>query len=435
MFETFGEVISFAILGERSETGGTEARENKAMMKLTKIRQIFDRRKIAEKEIEIVVQKQIADSGVTISPGTSIAIAVGSRGIANIDRVVRATVQAIKDMGGQPFIIPAMGSHGGATAEGQKEVLEGYGVTEDYTGAPIKSSLEVVELPQEGLENKVYMDKYAYEADATIIINRVKVHTDFHGPIESGLMKMCVIGLGKHKQALEIHRYGTKGLRELVPLTARQTLKYGNIILGIALAENAYDETAIIKALPPSEIEQEEMKLLEWSRRNMPKLPVAQIDVLIVDEFGKDISGAGMDTNIIGRMKIRGEQEPEYPDITCIILLDLTDNSHGNAVGMGLADLITRKFYEKIDFRTTYENSLTSNFLERGNMPIVVDTEELALQYALRYSGLTHLGNAKIIRIKNTLKLDEIFVSQRVVDEVKDRENIEITDETVEIFR
>ncbi len=402
-------------------------------MKLTKIGQVFDRTKIVDEEIEVAVQKQIADSGVTVSPRASIAIAVGSRGIANIHRVARATVQTVRDMGGQPFVVPAMGSHGGATAEGQKEVLESYGVTEDYTGAPIKSSMEVVELPRERLENKVYMDKYAYQADATIIINRVKAHTDFHGPIESGLMKMCVIGLGKHKQALEIHRYGARGLKELIPPTARQILKHGNIILGIALAENAYDETAIIKAVQPFDIEREDRQLLEWVKANMPRLPVAQIDVLIVDEFGKDISGAGMDTNIIGRMKIRGEKEPEYPDIRCIILLDLTQKSHGNAVGLGLADIITRKFFEKIDFQVTYENALTSNFLERGKMPIIAETEQLAFQYALRYSGVTE-ENAKIVRIKNTLKLDEILVSQRVLDEVKDRRNIEVTDEIVEIF-
>ncbi len=402
-------------------------------MKLTKIGQVFDRTKIVDEEIEVAVQKQIADSGVTVSPGASIAIAVGSRGIANIHRVARATAQTVRDMGGQPFVVPAMGSHGGATAEGQKEVLESYGVTEDYTGAPIKSSMEVVELPRERLENKVYMDKYAYQADATIIINRVKAHTDFHGPIESGLMKMCVIGLGKHKQALEIHRYGARGLKELIPPTARQILKHGNIILGIALAENAYDETAIIKAVQPFDIEREDRQLLEWVKANMPRLPVAQIDVLIVDEFGKDISGAGMDTNIIGRMKIRGEKEPEYPDIRCIILLDLTQKSHGNAVGLGLADIITRKFFEKIDFQVTYENALTSNFLERGKMPIIAETEQLAFQYALRYSGVTK-ENAKIVRIKNTLKLDEILVSQRILDEVKDRRNIEVTDEIVEIF-
>lgn len=399
-------------------------------MKLTKIRQHFETTKIPDGDIEAVVQQQIIDSGITLTNGASVAIAVGSRGIANIHRVVKATVQKIKEMGGSPFIVPAMGSHGGATAEGQREVLESYGVTEEYVGAPIKSSMEVVELPQEDLVNKVYMDTYAYEADASVIINRVKVHTDFHGPLESGLMKMCVIGLGKHKQALAIHRYGVRGLRDLMPLTARQILKHGNIILGIALVENAYDETAIIKALQPAEIETEEQKLLEWSRNHMPQLPVAKIDVLLVEEFGKEISGAGMDTNIIGRMKIRGEPEPDYPDIASIVLLDLTEKSHGNAVGLGLADLITRKFYEKIDFQATYENSLTSNFLERGKMPVVADTEKLALQYALRYSGAEDPQDAKIIRIKNTLTLHEIWVSQAVLAELQGRSNIEITDDT-----
>lgn len=406
----------------------------KEMITLTKIRQIFDRTKIADEDIEHVVQQRIADSGVTISSGATVAIAVGSRGIANIHRVVRATVQVVKEMGGQPFIVPAMGSHGGANAEGQQEVLEGYGVTEEYTGAPIKSSMDVVELPQEGLETKVYMDKYAYEADATIVINRVKVHTDFHSQIESGLMKMCVIGLGKHKQALEIHRSGTTGLRELIPPTARQILKHGNIILGIALAENAYDETAVIKAVLPHDIEREDKELLAWVKAHMPQLPIAQIDILIVDEFGKDISGAGIDTNIIGRMKIRGEEEPEYPDITCIILLDLTEKSHGNAIGMGLADIITRKIFKKIDFPATYENTVTSNFLERGKMPIIAETEQQALHYALRSSKIFNPEDAKIIRISNTLKVDEMFVSQRVLDEVRNREDIEITDQMMNIF-
>jgi hypothetical protein len=402
-------------------------------MKLTKIRQSFDKTKIPDEDIEVVTQQQIADSGVSLTPGASVAIAVGSRGIANIHRVVRATVQAIKEMGGNPFIVPAMGSHGGATAEGQQEVLESYGVTEAYTGAPLKSSMEVVELPQEGLENKVYMDKYAYRADATILINRVKVHTDFHAPFESGLIKMCVIGLGKHKQALEIHRYGTKGLKELMLPTARQVLNYGNIALGIALAENAYDETAIIQAIRPTGIEPQEMKLLEWVKAHMPRLPVAEIDLLIVEEFGKDISGTGMDTNIIGRIKIRDEQEPKYPDIRSIILLDLTENSHGNAVGMGLADLMTRKFYEKIDFQTTYENTLTSNFLERGKMPIIADTEQLALQYALRSCGLERPEDARIIKIKNTLTLDEMLASRLVLEEVRSQQHIEISNETVEL--
>ena len=403
-------------------------------MKLYKVKQVFNKTKIPGDQIEAVVRQQIADSGVTIAKGATIAIATGSRGVANIHRIVKATVEYVKDMGGNPFIVPAMGSHGGATPEGQREVLEGYGITEEYTGAPIKSSLEVVELPQEGLENKVYMDKYASEADGTIIINRVKVHTDFHGPLESGLMKMCVIGLGKHKQALEIHNHGTRGLRELIPPTARQVLKHGNILLGIATVENAYEETAIIKALLPPDIEEEEMKMLDWCKTHMPSLPTSPIDVLIVDEIGKDISGVGIDPNIIGRTKIRNEPEPEYPDITSIMLLDLTENSHGNAIGIGLADIITRRIFDKIDFAAMYENVVTSSFLERGFVPIIVDDEKTGLDYALRSCGRADLNNPKIIKIKNTLTLDEIWVSQKVLDEIKGKEHIEVTNESMELF-
>ncbi|MBC2580518.1 DUF362 domain-containing protein [Clostridium sp. DJ247] len=394
---------------------------------MIKIRQDFNRDRI--ENIEEVVKEEILKSELVIEKGSNIAIAVGSRGVANIARVVKATVECVKGMGGNPFIVPAMGSHGGATAQGQKEVLEGYGVTEEYIGAPIKSSMQVVELPQEDLINKVYMDKNAYEADGTIIINRIKVHTDFHGPTESGLMKMCVIGLGKHKQALEIHRYGVYGLRELIPKTARQVLKYGNIIAGIGIVENAYDETAIIRVLKPSEIEEEEKKLLQYNKKNMPKLPVDKIDILIVDELGKNVSGTGMDTNIIGRIKIRGQQEPESPNITNIIVTDLTEESHGNALGMGLADFITKRLANKIDFKPTYENTVTSTFIERAKMPIVADTDKQAIQFALRTFGPIDIEKARIVRIKNTLKLDEIYVSDIILEEIKYRDDIEIIGE------
>lgn len=393
-------------------------------MELIKVKQHFKRTKISDEKIETVVREQVMNSGVSIAKGAQIAIAVGSRGIANIPEIVKATAQWVKESGGEPFIVPAMGSHGGATADGQKQVLESYGITNAYTGAPIKSSMEVVELPSGDLKNKVYMDKLACQADGTIVINRIKVHTAFHGAIESGLMKMCVIGLGKHKGALELHRYGAKGLRESIPPTARQILKHGNILLGIAIAENAYEETAIIKAVRPADFEREEMKLLQWVKENMPKLPLEQLDVLIVEEFGKNISGTGMDVNIIGRLKIASEPEPESPNITSIILLDLHEKSHGNANGMGLADVITRRFYEKIDFKATYENILTTGFLERGKMPVVADTDQQALEYALKPCGLKTPEQAKIIRIKNTLILDELWASPKVVDEIKNCENI-----------
>lgn len=391
--------------------------------KLVKIRQFFNDQHIIN--IEDKVKEEILNSGIEIKKGASIAIAVGSRGIANIDEIVKATVQWVKDMGGYPFIVPAMGSHGGATAKGQKEVLEGYGITEESVGAPIKSSMEVVELPKDELPNNVYMDKNAYQAEGTIIINRIKVHTDFHGRLESGLMKMCVIGLGKHKQALKIHNFGVYGLKELIVPTARQVLKHGNIIMGIGIVENAYDQTAIIRALRPTEIEEEEVKLLEQSRGNMPSLPVDKLDVLIIDEMGKNISGVGADTNIIGRIGIKGETEPERPNITSIIIRDLTAVSHGNAIGVGLADIITKKLYDKIDFRTTYENVITSTFLQRGNIPIIADTDRQAIEYAFRTCGPINFEEARIARIKNTLNLDEIYVSKSVLDDINYRDKIQ----------
>lgn len=400
--------------------------------RMYKIRQHFNKEHITD--IEGVVRKQILSSGISIKAGMRIAIAAGSRGVANIDRIVKATVDCVKELGGDPFIIPAMGSHGGATAEGQRAVLESYGITEEYMGAPILSSMQVVELPQGDLINKVYMDKYAYESDGTIIINRIKVHTDFHGPTESGLVKMCVIGIGKHKQALAIHKYGVYGLRELIPPTARQVLKHGNILLGIGIVENAYDETAIIKALKPEDLEKEEMKLIEYNRRNMPKIPVDNIDLLIIDEMGKNISGTGMDTNIIGRIKINGSPEPEKPNITNIVVTGLTEESHGNALGMGMADFITRKLANKIEFKSTYENTITSGFLERAKMPIVAETSKIAVNYALMTCGPIEAEKARIVRIKNTLKLDELYISKELLKEIKKDQSIEIIGEFDEIF-
>lgn len=402
-------------------------------MELIKIKQKFDRTAIPTKQIESVITRQILNSGVQIPRGAHITIAVGSRGIANLSVIVRTVVQCVKAMGGIPFIIPAMGSHGGATAEGQKKVLESYGITETTMNVPIKSAMEVVELPADGLPNKVYMDKLAYASGGTIVINRVKVHTAFHGDIESGLMKMCVIGLGKHKGALELHRYGLKGLRELIPPTARQILKHGKILLGLALAENAYEETALIQAVLPANFERTDQRMLQWVRANMPKLPVNQIDVLLVEEFGKHISGTGLDVNIIGRLKIAGEPEPESPRITSIILLDLPEKSHGNANGMGLADVVTRRFFEKINFQATYENVLTTGFLERGKLPVVAETEAQALEFALKACGINDPNQARIIRIKNTLVLDELWASLKVIEDLQGQKQVEILAEKMEI--
>lgn len=397
--------------------------------KLIKVRQFFNREHI--EDIEGKVRTEILRLGISIKSGSEIAIAVGSRGIRNIDRIVKTTVDVIKELGGRPFIVPAMGSHGGATSEGQKRLLEGYGIREDIIGAPILSSMEVVELPSDGLENRVFMDKIAYSADGTIIINRIKPHTDFHGDVESGLLKMCVIGLGKHKQAIEIHRFGTYGLRHLIPPTAKRIIEYGNIIFGIGIVENAYDETMILEAVMPEDFEETDKRLLKIAKENMPSLPVDKLDLLIVDEMGKDISGAGMDTNIIGRIYIDGEPEPDKPKITRIVVTDLTDKTHGNAIGLGLADFITKRLFSKIDFDATYQNAVTSTFVLRGKIPIIAEDSRTAIEWALRTCGPINIERARVIRIKNTLSLGELYVSESILEEIKDR--VEIIGDFVDI--
>ena len=310
-------------------------------LSLTKIRQQFPDNALGDVKGEI--KKSLNSLRGIIRENSSIAIAVGSRGIDNLPIVVAEVVNYVKAQGAKPFIIPAMGSHGGATAEGQREVLAGYGITEAAIGAPIKSSMEVVELPSTGLGHRIYMDKNAYESDGVILINKIKPHTDFHATYESGLVKMTVIGLGKEHGAEAIHHFGVYGLKELIPASALRILAENKIVGAIALIENANDKTMLVKALKAADIMQEEPKLLEIARKNRPALPVDQIDVLIIDQMGKNISGVGIDTNIIGRLKIYDQPEPISPKIRSIIVNDITEESQGNATGVGLADIISKK--------------------------------------------------------------------------------------------
>jgi len=361
-----------------------------------------------------------------IEPGANIAIAVGSRGIARLRELVAITASWVTRQGGKPFIVPAMGSHGGATAEGQAQILADYGIKEELVGAPVRSSMEVVELEQPDCEVRVYQDRCAYESDGIIILNRIKPHTDFHGKHESGLMKMIAIGLGKRHQAVEIHRHGVRGLREIVPDVARRVLAESKVILGVGIVENAYEEVAEVRAVAAAEIPSQDAALLGYARGLMPALPVEDLDVLIVDKMGKDISGVGLDTNVIGRMGIRGEPDPEAPRISMIIARDLTPASHGNALGIGLADIITRRLYEKIDFGIMYENLYASSFLERGKIPVIADSDEQALSFACRACPGLDLTRLRAIRIPSTLRLDLLHVSQSVLDELQGRPDIEL---------
>ena len=404
-------------------------------LKLYRVKQHFSKDHISH--VQSVVRDELArytQQTNKIKAGMRIAIAVGSRGIANIDLIIKALVNDLKARSAEPFIVPAMGSHGGANAAGQAEVLASYGITAESMGVPVLSSMEVVSLPQGDLPCPVFQDKNAHEADGIILVNRIKVHTDFHGVYESGLIKMSVIGLGKHAQAKTIHQYGSNGLRHLMPRVARQILQNSKIIMGLAIVENAYEQTMLIKAIDAVDIEHEEPRLLEICRQNMPHLPVDNLDVLIVDQIGKNISGTGMDTNIIGRIRIRGEEEPAGPDINRLIACDLTAGAHGNAAGMGLADFITRRLQEKIDFAATYENTITSAFTERGKMPIVAETDAQAYEYATRTWGDIKPEDAAIIRIQDTLHLDILYVSEAVWRKIKDRPNISLLDEPISMF-
>ncbi|MHB0934813.1 MAG: nickel pincer cofactor-dependent isomerase, group 22 [Armatimonadota bacterium] len=367
---------------------------------------------------------QLHAARVPVSSGMRVAIAVGSRGIARLPEMVRAVASWVKDQGGQPFIVPAMGSHGGATVEGQQAVLTGYGITEDAVGAPVRATMEVVELPREDCPLPVCFDRHAAEADATILLNRVAPHTSFHGRYESGLMKMLAIGLGKHQQALAIHQHGGTGLRDYMPLVARQVLRHANVLLGVAVVESARGEIGRLEVLPAAEIPSREPALLEMARANTPALPIDAIDLLIVDEIGKNISGSGMNPSVIGRRYVPGMPKPERPRIRLILVRDLSDETHGNAVGIELADLMVRRAADKIDLDATNANLDTVAPLYQPKLPAVARDDRRAVEMAMY--ALRGAGDLRVVRIKNTRELQHFQASQAVVTDLTRREGITI---------
>ncbi len=395
-------------------------------VKMIKIRQVFNKEYI--KDIEGLISNEIDSLNLHIRKGQRIAITAGSRGIDRIPVILKAVAQKVKEAGGKPFLIPAMGSHGGATAEGQVKILEELGITADSVGVPIRSSMEVVKIGHIELSSSynndikelpVVLDKNAYESDGIIVVNRVKPHTSFRGDFESGIMKMVAVGLGKKVQAENIHSYGTRGLKEYIAPVTRKVLETGKIIAGIGIVENSCDKAMEIRAFLPQDIESGEKELLQKARKSMPGLPVNNLDVLIVESMGKNISGTGMDTNVIGRLKIHGESEPDKPSIRIIAVLDLTPETKGNAYGIGLADITTKKLVEKIDYQTSYTNAMTSTFTERVKIPIIAEDETEAFELSVRASGVRDPGKLRAVRIRNTLELEEIWVSPAVYNEVK----------------
>jgi hypothetical protein len=393
-------------------------------IKMRRVAQIFEEDKIENIPQEISNQYEKIRLGRKIKPGKQIGITVGSRGIRNITLIIKAVIEEVRKRGGDPFILAAMGSHGGATAEGQRKIIESYGMTEKTMGVPIKSSMEVVELGR--LENglPVFFDKIAFEADGIVVVNRIKVHTAFKSLIESGLCKMLSVGLGNHEGASLVHYLGVKGLRDYMIDFAKVILEKAPVLCGLGILENAYDDTYRLVAALPQDFERVDIELLRECKRIMPGLPVSDIDILIVEEIGKNISGTGMDTNIVGGIREYREGEYDPPKIKKIIVLDLTKEADGNALGIGLADLTTRKLYDKIDFAATYENTITTTFLERAKIPITCKTEEEAFLIALKTTWNLPGTKPRIAIIRNTLRLDELYVSEPIWEEIKDQANI-----------
>lgn len=392
--------------------------------KMVKVRQKFRTPQIADVAGE--VEKAIKEAGVLsrIYENDRVAIAVGSRGVADLPTLVRETVAAVKEAGGNPFIVPAMGSHGGATAEGQIDVLLQLGISEEAVGAPIRSSMEVIKLGELPNGLPVYIDKLAYESDKIIVINRIKPHTAFRGPVESGLMKMITIGLGKQKGAEAAHAYSFKYMAEHVPEMAKVSLSKAPIIFGLASIENAYDKPAKIVAVPAEDLEAVEPGLLLEAKSLMPKIHFDSMDVLIVNELGKDISGDGMDPNITGNFAT--PYATGGPDVKRTVVLGLTEKTHGNANGIGMADMTTKAVMNEIKWEKGYANALTSTVTDVVKLPMFLDTQELAVKAAIKTCNAFDLNKVRIVRIKNTLEIGEIWISESMMEEALKNKDIEI---------
>jgi hypothetical protein len=387
-------------------------------------RQKFDKsflhnfKKEVRKELE---KKCLCDK---IKKGQRIAITAGSRGIANIPEILATIVEEVSKEGGEPFLVPSMGSHGGATPEGQIQVLESLGITKDVVGAPILSSMEVdlVGVLSNGV--RVFIDRNAMQSDGIIVVGRIKPHTDFKGEIESGLLKMLSIGLGKQKGAEMIHWHKYDGYHKIMPEAAQLIIEKTNVVMGLAIIENAYHETVLVKALDPSEFKEAEKKLLKTAKALLPRIPFKKLDVLIVEEIGKNISGVGMDTNVIGRFWMPKENDPSAPNIGKIVVLDLSEETHGNAIGIGLADLTTVRAVSKIDYNKTYVNCLTQGSCETGKIPPSMPNDRDAIATAIRISGPIESTQAKIVRIKNTQELERIWISETLSEQISKTNSI-----------
>lgn len=395
--------------------------ENVPLPRMFRARQTFPRPVLTPEEIPGVVRAEMSREPFVskLQPGMTIAITAGSRGIANVALITRSIVEFCKERGTRPFIVPAMGSHGGATAEGQREILAGYGITEEAMGCEIRSSMETVYLGMSQSGRPVYMDKNAYEADGIIVSCRLKPHNAFRGKVESGPCKMMAVGLGKQKGAENVHADGMGKIAEHIPSMAQVFLEKAPILFAIPSIENAYDETCKIVAIDTPHLIEEEAEWLKFAFANMPSLLVKEADVLVVDEIGKNYSGTGVDPNIAGTFSTEYAHGGLKVQRTCF--LDLSEASHGNALGIGLANCITARLFNKIDMDAMYPNIVTNTVFKSGMIPFVVPTDKEAIQLCIRTTNGVDRAPAKVrvVRIPNTSHIGTVMLSESYYEAVR----------------
>lgn len=394
-----------------------------------RVRQTFDGPRVDD--VAGTVRAELKKLGLerSISPGQTVAITAGSRGIANIALIIKTTVEHLKSIGAAPYIVPAMGSHGGGTAAGQVEILRGYNVTEQYCGCPIRASMETVVVSQADEGFPVHFDRNASEADHVLVCGRVKPHTGFVGDIESGLMKMMLIGLGKHNGAIIYHRaIQNYSFGQILRSVAGQVLKKCHIVAGLALVENQYDQTALIEAVQPQDFEAREKELLKLAAAWLPRLPFDRCDVLLIDEIGKNISGTGLDPNVVYRKRMTAAAgEPGgRGQVRRIIVRSLTEATHGNATGIGLADYALKRAIDQADMEVTKINCITGGHPEAARLPLSFATDRGALDAAMSTIGLVEPADARVCWIRNTLHLVEAECSVAYLSEARERKDLEI---------
>ena len=380
--------------------------------------QKFNDAHIEREDIEKTIFEEIRSRGMDqrIRPGMRIAITAGSRGIRNVDEITRSVVAFVKSRGAEPFIVPAMGSHGGATAEGQREMLAGYGITEERMGCAIRSSMETVYLGNSELGKPVYMDRNAYESDGVILSCRLKPHNAFRGKVESGPCKMMTVGLGKQKGAEQVHSDGMDIIAQNIPTMAKVTIGTGKILFAIPCLENAYDQTLMFEAIPAENILEREPELLKIAFANMPSILVKEGDVLVVDRIGKNFSGTGVDPNITGTFSTPYATGGVQVQRTCF--LDLTEESHGNSLGIGLASAITRRIFDQIDADAMYTNCMTSTVIKSAMVPCVMSTDKEAIQFCIRTCNRIDKDHPRVIRIQNSLHVGQVMLSGAYYEDV-----------------